>query len=94
MKKIFFLILMISFSLEISANQPKPTPLPTFPELKEAILLQKQMMENQKKIPPIVWSLNWHTGIQNIDVKQLSTLDNVYMDMAEIIFTSNKYFLK
>ncbi|MBO5691181.1 MAG: hypothetical protein J6R96_04910 [Spirochaetaceae bacterium] len=91
MKKIFFLILTLSFSLEIFANQPKPTPLPTFPEMKEAILLQKQMMEDQKKIHPIVWSLNWHTGIQNIVVKQLDSVNNVYMDMSEIIFTSNKY---
>lgn len=91
MKKIFFLILMLSFSLEIFANQPKPTPLPTFPEMKEAILLQKQLMEAQKKISPIIWSLNWHTGIQNIVVKQLDSVNNIYMDMSEIIFTSNKY---
>lgn len=91
MRKNFFLVLMLSFSLEIFANQPKATPLPTFPEMKESILLQKQLIEKQKKISPIIWSLNWHTGIQNIVAKQISPVDAVSLDMSEIIFTSNKY---
>lgn len=91
MRKNFFLVLMLSFSLEIFANQPKATPLPTFPEMRESILLQKQLIEKQKKISPIIWSLNWHTGIQNIVAKQISPVDAVSLDMSEIIFTSNKY---
>lgn len=91
MRKNFLLVLMLSFSLEIFANQPKATPLPTFPEMKESILLQKQLIEKQKKISPIIWSLNWHTGIQNIVAKQISPVDAVSLDMSEIIFTSNKY---
>ena len=71
MRKFFFLILFLSFSLEIYAEQPDPVPLPTFPKRKEAILLQKQKTENQKKIDSVIWSLNWHTGIQQINIKKM-----------------------
>ena len=90
MRKFFFLILFLSFSLEIYAEQPDPVPLPTFPERKEAILLQKQKTENKKKINSIIWSLNWHTGIQQITIKKLVPAEDVAMNMSEII-SSNQY---
>ncbi len=91
MKKFFFLVLMISFSLDFFANQPKPTPLPTFPERKEAILRQKEKTKKQREINPIIWTINWHTGIQQITIKQGTPIDDVNMNMSEIILTSNKY---
>ena len=91
MRKFFFLILFLSFSLEIYGEQPAPVPLPTFPERKEAILLQKQKTENQKKIDSVIWSLNWHTGIQQINIKKLSPAEDVEMNMSEIMLISNKY---
>ena len=54
MKKLFFLVLMISFSLDFFANQPKPTLLPTFPERKEAILRQKEKTKKQREIIEVV----------------------------------------
>lgn len=90
MRKFFFLILFLFFSLEIYAEQPDPVPLPTFPERKEAILFQKQKTENKKKINSIIWSLNWHTGIQQITIKKLVPAEDVAMNMSEII-SSNQY---
>ncbi len=90
MRKIFFLIIILSFSLEIYAKQPAPVPLPTFPERKEAILLQKQKNENEKNINSIIWSLKWHTGIQQITIKKLVPAEDVSMNMSEII-SSNQY---
>ncbi|MEE0133192.1 MAG: hypothetical protein U0I22_05250 [Treponema sp.] len=91
MRKFTFLILLLSFSLEVYAKQPNPTPLPSFPERKEAILLQKEKTEKQKDINPIIWNLDWHTGIQQITIKQVNPIDDVNMDMSEIILPSNKY---
>lgn len=91
MKKIAFLILLLSFSLIVYAKQPNPTPLPTFPERKKAILLQKQKIEKQKEINPIIWNLNWHTGIQQITMKQVTSIDDININMSENILTSNKY---
>ena len=65
-------------------------PLPTFPERKEAILLQKQKNENEKNINSIIWSLKWHTGIQQITIKKLVPAKDVSMNMSEII-SSNQY---
>lgn len=91
MRKFFFLILVLSFSLEIYAEQPAPVPLPTFPERKEAILLQKQKTANQKERKSIIWNLDRYSGIQQIALKQFSPIDDVSMDMSEILFTSNQY---
>lgn len=90
-KKIIFLSIIFFLSLDFFATTPSPTHLPTFPEQKEAILFQKQKMNEHKKIHPIIWNLNWHTGIQYINMRHFPSLSDIFLNMSELVFYSNQY---
>lgn len=91
-RRFFFLALICFLSLNTFAAQPRSSPLPVFSESQiNEIISKKQFMEEHKKIHPIEWSLNWHTGVQQITMTELPTVPGIYVDMAEVIFTSNRY---
>lgn len=90
-KKIIFLSITFFLSLDFFATTPSPTHLPTYPKRREAILFQKQKMEKHQKTHPIIWTLNWHSGVQYINWRDSPTSDEISVNMSELVFFSNKY---
>lgn len=48
-------------------------------------------MDEHKRIHPIIWNLNWHTGIQYINMRGFPNIDDVFLNMSELVFYSNQY---
>lgn len=90
-KKIIFLSITFFLSLDFFATTPSPTHLPTYPQQKEAILVQKRKMDEHKKNYPIIWNLQWYTGIQYLNMRQFPNADEISLNMSELVFYSNQY---
>lgn len=90
-KKFFFLLILFFLSLNFLPAKPRPTPLPTYPKQREAVLIQKQKMEKHKITHPIIWTLNWHSGVQYINWRDSPDSDEISFNMSELVFFSNQY---
>lgn len=92
MKKKKLLLPFLLFScIFAAAKQPPAVPLPAHPELADKILARKEMLQEHIEISPIVWDMNWHTGIQRIKLTHPSSVLGINTDLAEIIYTTNQY---
>ena len=92
MKKKKLLLPFLLFScIFAAAKQPPAVPLPAHPELADEILTRKEMLQEHIEISPIVWDMNWHTGIQRIKLTHPSSVLGINTDLAEIIYTTNQY---
>ncbi len=90
-KKKLLLPFLFFFCALAAANRPPAVPLPAYPEMAREILSRKEMMQEHTKISPIEWSMNWHTGIQQIRLTHPSSILGVNTELAEIIYTTNQY---
>lgn len=90
-KKIVFLTIFFFSLLGVFPNQPKPLPLPTFPDKAAEIIARKEMLQEHIEVSPIVWDMNWHTGIQQLSLINSPLLPDLSTELSEVIYTSNQY---
>lgn len=90
-KKIVFLTIFFFSLLGAFPNQPKPLPLPTFPDKAAEIIARKEMLQEHIEVSPIVWDMNWHTGIQQLSLINSPLLPDLSTELSEVIYTSNQY---
>lgn len=92
MRKEFVLLPVLLFLLQVAfPKEPSPVPLPTFPDKATEIIARKEMLQEHVKISPIVWDMNWHTGIQQISLISLPFLPDLSTELSEVMHTSNQY---
>lgn len=92
MKKHFVVLPVLFFLLQVAfPNEPSPAPLPTFPDKAAEIIARKQMLQEHIEVSPIVWDMNWHTGIQQLSIINSPLLPDLSTELSEVIYTSNQY---
>ena len=92
MKKHFVVLPVLFFLLQVAfPNEPSPAPLPTFPDKAAEIIARKKMLQEHIEVSPIVWDMNWHTGIQQLSIINSPLLPDLSTELSEVIYTSNQY---
>ena len=92
MRKQFVLLAVLFFLLQVAfPKEPSPVSLPTFPEKAAEIIARKEMLQEHIEVSPIVWDMNWHTGIQQLSLINSPLLPDLSTELSEVIYTSNQY---